>query len=65
MKCCICGKEFEGYGNNPQGVIQEFLPNKCVKLTEFSEEARCCDDCNRDIVITHRVFVSISGWKVV
>ena len=31
--CCICGKEFKGYGNNPYPVNKE-------------EGARCCDECN-------------------
>ena len=40
--CCICGKSFSGYGNNPYPVVKE-------------ENARCCDDCNRDIVIPARI----------
>ena len=42
MKCCICGKEIEGYGNNPWPVNQE-------------EDARCCDDCNWSVVIPARI----------
>ena len=40
--CCICGKEFEGYGNNPYPVVEE-------------EGAKCCDDCNEGIVIPARI----------
>ena len=39
MKCCICGKYFEGYGNNPWPV---------------KEKGRCCDDCDM-IVIRRRI----------
>ena len=38
--CCICGKEFEGYGNNPYPV---------------AEDGVCCDDCNMDKVIPARI----------
>lgn len=31
--CCICGEEFEGFGNNP------YPANK-------DENVRCCDVCN-------------------
>lgn len=42
MKCIICEKEFEGYGNNA-------LPVK---------EGLCCDRCNHTIVIPTRIHVS-------
>ncbi len=42
MKCCICGKEFEGYGNSPYPV------NK-------NTEARCCSECNINVVIPARI----------
>ena len=38
--CCICGKVFEGYGNDPWPV---------------REEGRCCDDCNIKIVVPARI----------
>ena len=37
--CCICGKEFNGYGNNPSPI---------------KEEGRCCDKCN-NLVILERI----------
>ena len=37
--CCICGKEFEGYGNNPAPV---------------KNDGQCCDDCNMNVVIPAR-----------
>ena len=39
--CCICHKEFIGYGNNPWPV-------------DTDPEAVCCDDCN-NIVIAERL----------
>ena len=38
--CCLCGKEFKGYGNNPWPV---------------KEEGVCCDDCNLEVVIPARL----------
>ena len=35
-KCCICGKEFKGYGHNP-------IPLKPT--------GRCCDDCNKIVIL--------------
>lgn len=35
MRCCICGCEFNGYGNNPDPLC-----------ASDDNEARCCDDCN-------------------
>lgn len=42
MKCCICGKEFEGYGNNPWPINND-------------PEERCCDECNMKVVIPERI----------
>ena len=41
-KCCICGKEFNGYGNNA-------LPIK---------DGTCCDKCNKVFVFPARLFSS-------
>ena len=38
--CCICGKRFQGYGNNPEPV---------------KHEGRCCKECNETIVIEARI----------
>lgn len=35
--CCICGCEFEGYGNNPYPLVND-------------EEVRCCDECNWKVI---------------
>ena len=40
--CCICGKEFDEYGNNPE-------PAKPF------ESGECCDDCNMNVVIPKRM----------
>ena len=39
--CCICHKEYQGYGNNPDPIIR----NSSVK---------CCDQCNSLYVIPFR-----------
>ena len=38
--CCICGKTFDGYGNNPYPV---------------KDNGVCCDGCNNDVVIPKRI----------
>jgi hypothetical protein len=38
--CCICGKEFEGWGNNPWPIKQD---------------GECCDECNQNKVIPARL----------
>ena len=38
--CCICGDDFEGYGNNP---------------SPYKESGKCCDACNRKFVIPARL----------
>jgi hypothetical protein len=38
--CCICGDDFEGYGNNP---------------APYKETGKCCDACNRKFVIPARI----------
>lgn len=40
--CCICGKKFTGWGNNPWPVCKE-------------EDAICCDDCNWEKVLPARI----------
>lgn len=48
--CCICGKEVEGFGNNPYPVNKE-------------EDARCCDVCNATVVIPARIEASNEDKK--
>ena len=33
--CCICGKRFKGYGNNPEPIKSEGV---------------CCDECNQKVI---------------
>lgn len=40
--CCICGKEFNDWGNNPWPVV-------------LDPDAKCCDDCNWKKVIPARI----------
>lgn len=35
--CCICGKRFHDYGNNPQPISQSYLD-------------RCCNECNKIVL---------------
>jgi len=44
--CCICGKKFRGYGNNPYPAVKD------------EEGAVCCDSCNRKVVIPARLKLS-------
>ena len=37
--CCLCGGEFEGYGNNP---------------APLKDSGECCDRCNAEKVIPAR-----------
>ena len=39
MKCCICGEEINGYGNNAEPLA----------------EGECCDRCNIEVVIPYRL----------
>ena len=41
--CCICHKEFTGWGNNPDPYKPE------------DGNDRCCDDCNMNFVIPARI----------
>ena len=48
--CCICGKEAEGYGNNPAPV---------------KHSGQCCDTCNRDVVMPKRIeLLTTSGCSI-
>lgn len=42
MKCNLCGREIEGYGNNPAPLIQ-------------IDDDRCCDLCDSMYVIPARI----------
>lgn len=38
--CCLCGKPYTGYGNNPDPI---------------KKSGRCCDNCNNNKVIPARI----------
>lgn len=40
MNCCICGKEIEGYGNNP-------IP--------IRKKRKCCNECDSKLVTAYRI----------
>ena len=40
--CCICGREFHDYGNNPQPISQKI-------------EDRCCNECNQKHIMPARI----------
>ena len=42
FKCCICGQQFIGFGNNPWPISKK-------------ENDRCCDTCNATKVIPARL----------
>ena len=46
MICCICGKEFKGWGNNPWPV---------------RNEGECCDECNDSVVLSARLREMMGG----
>ena len=46
--CCICGKEFTGWGNNPDPITD-------ADGNLFDENDCCCDDCNNNVVIPARL----------
>lgn len=50
FRCCLCGKEFYGWGNNPWPVSTE-------------EEDRCCDECNSKKVIPARIEMMFNSAK--
>lgn len=52
--CCICGKKFEGWGNNPDPVTDE-------NGNLFPVDARCCDECNDEYVIPARLIAIYKG----
>jgi len=55
MKCCICGCEVEGFGNNPNGACWLNERGDVVEA-EFDADCRCCDECNTRYVIPGRIY---------
>ena len=55
-KCCFCGKEIKGWGNNPWGAVEVSEDGKVVKELTFGPEDECCDECNITRVIPGRLY---------
>lgn len=55
MKCCICGCQIQGYGNNPDGAVWK-TEDGSIHLAEFKENQRCCDICDSVYVIPGRIY---------
>lgn len=47
--CCICGKAFNGDGNNPEPVMP---------LETENGENRCCNDCDWYVVLPARITIN-------
>ena len=47
MRCCLCGNDFKGYGNDPDPLM---------------DEGRCCDSCNEN-VIKFRLLVTMDNLR--
>lgn len=43
--CCFCNRAFKGWGNNPYPLNKD-------------EKARCCDDCNANLVVPARLYLA-------
>ena len=48
--CCICGKKFRGWGNNPWPVSKK-------------DGDLCCDTCNATVVVPARISGMTKGKK--
>ena len=55
MKCCFCGKEIKGFGNNPWGAMKVNKDGKVVDCN-YTEDDECCDECNQFYVIFGRLY---------
>jgi hypothetical protein len=59
-KCCFCGKEIKGWGNNPNGAM--FQTDEGVVLPMvYREGDECCDECNSKYVIPGRLYQMIQN----
>ena len=59
-KCCICGKSFDYFGNNPDGA--KWLDEKGNVINGwFKPEDVCCNECNNRYVIMGRMHTIYNG----
>ena len=47
--CCLCGEEFEGYGNDP---------------APLKESGECCDRCNAEKVLPTRFETVLASGEI-
>lgn len=59
-KCCICGKELIGEGNNPYGAFDENFEHQL----HFKPKDRCCDECNSTRVNPGRLLLVIKAEEL-
>ena len=60
--CCICGKRITDEGNDPWGA--KWYDNGKVIAPTFSEDDRCCKDCNVRYVIPGRMhYINVKVQK--
>lgn len=57
-KCCICGKEFTGWGNNPWGALDQ--NNEPI---QFKDDDVCCDECDNTYVLSGRLYLYAKACK--
>lgn len=48
LKCCICGTEFVGYGNNAEPI----------------RKGVCCDRCNERYILTSRILSWSGAFEI-
>lgn len=53
--CCICYREFSGYGNNPDGAAWK-TEDGIVEFGQFEPSDRCCAECDSRYVIPGRMY---------
>lgn len=53
--CCICGKEIDGFGNNPDGAAWK-KEDGSVEFASFKPHERCCNSCNGKYVVPGRIY---------
>ena len=58
-KCCICGGEFTGWGNNPEPVVQVMTEDFEEILDDNGKALSCCNGCNSSRVIPARMQVML------
>ena len=63
-KCCICGGEFTGWGNNPEPVVATYDDVTGADILDGEDnDLLCCDDCNSKKVIPARMQVMLGSIK--